>query len=361
MADTLLGTADLNGSGNLQTVYLVGNNQIKVSGRTDPYTLGSATELVANVVLLGMEEINNVLGKEIVLSATVNDIYHVVYVINDKSHTYTKYDVAGSWVPPEARLEDFNGDGAKDLLLNVTGQNGLHEYRIRHFAASSYETTYNFSNNIPSTIFLVGGITDTDGVLGTEIVVNAGSSIAIIHDKTSSTRKYIIGTDLWTSFGLSDLDGVSGNEIALRHGNHVEVINDSKGTQWSSEYVAGNFVFSSFQNMDSKGGNEIIVSIVATSELKTIYYSTGSSSASSIASVSSISSSKSSSSISSSKGSSSSNSSTSLASSSSSRISSTSRSSSSTSSNTSSSESSSSESSSDISWLIPILNFILLD
>ncbi|MES2932787.1 MAG: hypothetical protein V4805_04800 [Pseudomonadota bacterium] len=267
-ADVYMGSWDLTGTGQLQQVWNNGT-QIKVlapNGTSTDYSVKTGG-FGASWQLMGAEDLNGDAGKELILSVATSNTSVLIQVISHKTKSSREYSVGYSTSWQKIAIEDLDGKPGKELVLNIVGQNGYHEYRVLHFP-TYHETSYRFSNE--SVVILTNGIIDTDGKPGAEIVVNrGGDDIVIIHDSTQNSKTYPIGAGLWSLLGFSDLNGIAGNEVVLRYGDYLKVINDVTG-ELKNIFVGGNFAFNSFQNVDGKGGNDILIS--KNNAIQTFYY-----------------------------------------------------------------------------------------
>ncbi|HSX50634.1 MAG TPA: RICIN domain-containing protein [Cellvibrio sp.] len=260
-AAVYMGSWDVDGTGTLKDVYNE-TSQLRVTdnkGNSYYYSMSAS-----GWSFLGAEDLDGIAGVELVFSVVANNVSSV-RVITHKNRNLRDYDVryASSW--SKIAIADLDGKPGKEVLLNVVGTN-LHEYRVLHFSNYS-ESVYPYNNT--SAVILTGGVVDTDGKAGAEIIVNTGGYLNVIHDSTRTTKAYYVGSDYWTVFGFSDLDGIAGNEIVLGHGENIDVINDYNGGIKKIN-IGGYFTFNSFQNSDGKGGNEILIR--KNNAIQTVFY-----------------------------------------------------------------------------------------
>ena len=221
--------ADTNGDGVTDTITSVGtstSNYVQIyhpnTGTTSYYNFGSG---LTSFGLVGTTDTNGLAGQEVVVRVT-STFNSAIYVIDDAARTTRQYG--------------FGSGLASFTVVSITNNtNGIvgNEIIVRVDSSSLIPTTalsviddrravkrqYNFGTGLSSVI--VVSITDTNGLVGDEIVVRLESSslprdvaIQIIDDAKATTRQYNQSNNL-TSFavlGVRNYDGIAGAEVCYR-------------------------------------------------------------------------------------------------------------------------------------------------
>ncbi len=267
--ETLMGSWDLDGSGSLSNVYNSnvrgGLSKIRVEKGTSSYDyFVEFYGLAQSWKIMAVEDIDGQAGAEIILSVKYDSTHSRIQMITHRTHNSRDYYIGGaastaSWAL--MGVADVDGLAGKEILLNVSGSN-YKEYKVLHNSAG-YTTESSYSFNFgESVILLTGGIIDTDGKPGAEIVVNrGGTQVYIIHDANRTTYTYNISSSAWTILGFSEMDGLAGNEIAIKNGAYLTLIKDATRSSRDTYVSSSSWVFSKFQNYDGKAGNEIYLNV----------------------------------------------------------------------------------------------------
>lgn len=270
--EILVGTWDLDGSGNMQHVYSsVERENLAIIRVVDVNGINSykysiqVVGLRASWILMGTEDVDGKPGKELILSSTYENNKTRVQIVAHKSRSIINYSINTaatdySWQLLNGGIVDTDRNPGKELILNVVNRvdtgNGFHQrYRFVSFY-EGYPTVYTHEFNQDEKIELLG-ITNT--LLEKEqVVVKRGSSIDIIDASERSSKRYYLNSSSFSLIGFSDLNERRGNEIIVRDGNDlVAIINIAN--EKKTFYPRSNWAFDSFSNIDGYPGNEILI------------------------------------------------------------------------------------------------------
>lgn len=242
----LYAARDTNGRAGLEVVLRSGLDVVVVSHAlrsVRKYTIGNIAWAILDIV-----NVNSAAGEEIIVNMA-----NSVRIINDATNSYR--DVAvnhnGSWAL--FAIADLAGKGP-ELVLNMGTGVKLIDPRtgaIRDFTFPGY-----------SAIFSVAQL---NGTVGLEVIGRTSGEVYVITGGVTngSLKKYVAapaGT-AWAIYGrTADTNGVAGDEIILVLPSVVKVIRHAAGT--SKDYQIGSYNYSidSVTNMDGAAGNEILVS-----------------------------------------------------------------------------------------------------
>ena len=311
----LIGTIDVSGDGVVDNLYNSGSSLTVVRGNgggTRAYFISSGSWSLAFGNSSSIVNLDGIAGAEIPVNTG-----NALMVITDKTQSTVSYAFSGSWSVAPSGITDMDGlAGAEIAVLNgstltvVTQRLGS---RIDYYVGTSW--------SIPS-----GGIKDLDGFSGAEIPIVNGQNLTVVTPRTGSTSNYLIGTN-WAVVptGITDMDGTAGAEIAIVNGTNLKVVTPrtggtssySIGTTWAvatsgvngvsdmdgiagadiaivsgsalivvvprsnaiNTYSMGSsfaILSNGIQDLDGTVGNDIVVSVSGSGQLRTIHPKDGS-------------------------------------------------------------------------------------
>lgn len=223
------------------------------------------------VNLVGVEDTDGEAGAEIVVVAYTRDgQLACICIIHDKTQSIQFYR-GQTWSSAKVEiLEDTDGIGGKEVLLQIRDENGkiqclclIHDRdrTVRAYSDLAWVTVH------------VKAVTDTDGQPGKEVIfesrslVNEMLCVCVIRDRKDELTTY---TDSQWQTGevqlLTDTDGQSGQEIIVtfmsNSNSGITIIHDVSGT--SKTYLfGGKYTIQQIGNYDRSQGDEICVLLSA--------------------------------------------------------------------------------------------------
>lgn len=200
-ADALWGSADVNGDGQVDKIYLT-QSTIKIV-----YANNSTYEYPFNVaqdVLRYAVDTDGVAGAELVISR-----YTKLVIICDRTRSTREYPITStsSWLI--AGCDDLNGIAGQEVIIT----NGAYLVVVNEKNVSS--KSYFIRNDGPWTI-MTGGIVDTDGAPGKEIVID-GNAYDVKILSVVKDRVKIYTTVLRNNTVIGDFDGIAGAEVRFEN------------------------------------------------------------------------------------------------------------------------------------------------
>jgi len=240
----LVQVADTNGASGLEMIVRAGNDLVVIEhaiGNQRSYPMGNISWAV-----MEFANLDNLPGNEVLIS-----IGNGIRVLSDRDRRFRdlRFSYNGSWAL--FGMADLAGGGL-ELILNMG--NGV---KLIDPRAMTYRDV-NFSGY--SAIF---GVAQLDGKVGLEVIGRTSSGIYVIGGGVANAtqKTYTISSsEAWAIYGrTADTDGKAGNEIIVVMQNKIRVIRHADGIV--RDYSVGNLNYSidSVSDLDGVPGNEILV------------------------------------------------------------------------------------------------------
>lgn len=240
----LVQVADTNGAAGLEMVVRAGNDLVVVEhaiSNQRSYPMGNISWAV-----MEFANLDNLPGNEILIS-----IGDGIRVLNDRNRQYRdlRFNYNGSWAL--FGMADLGGRGL-ELILNMG--NGV---KLIDPRAMTYRDV-NFSGY--SAIF---GVAQLDGKVGLEVIGRTSSGVYVISGGVlNATQKtyQVSSSEAWAIYGrTADTDGQTGDEIIVVMQNKIRIINHARDVV--RDYSVGNLNYSidSVADLDGVPGSEILV------------------------------------------------------------------------------------------------------
>lgn len=225
----------------------------------------------STVDLVAVQDTDGDAGAEIVTVAYTRDgQLACICIIHDKTQSIQFYR-GQTWSSAKVEtLEDTDGIGGKEVLLQIRGEDGklqcLCLIRDRDRSVRAY-------SDLAWSTVQVKAVMDTDGQPGKEVIFESRSlanemlCVCVIRDRKDELTTY---TDSQWQTGevqlLTDTDGQSGQEIIVTFMSNsdsgITIIHDVSGT--SKTYLfSGKYTIQQIGNYDRSQGDEICVLLPA--------------------------------------------------------------------------------------------------
>lgn len=227
------------------------------------------------VNLVGVEDTDGEAGAEIVVVAYTHDgELACVCIIHDRTQSIQFYRGQRWSVAKVAALEDTDGTGGKEVLLQVRSDEG--KLQCLCLIRDRDRTVREYSDLAWATV-QIKAVADTDGEPGKEVIFESRSlanevlCVCVIRDRKDELATYI--DSQWQAGEVSllaDTDGQSGLEIIVTFTSNsdsgITIIHDVSGT--SKTYLFnGRHTIQQIGNYDRSQGDEICVLLPALEKL----------------------------------------------------------------------------------------------
>jgi hypothetical protein len=296
---TLMGSADLDGDGSVESVYNNLSSINVVSGSTvTNYSLGFISWALLYGNFSSVVDLDGVPGAEIPVN-TGGQLVVITHRTRDKS----TYQIgSGSWAAAPGGIVDLDGQVGAEITIvvpgglklinhstrasravNVTGQFAVVSNAVKDLdgvagaeiamVSGGALLIYRYPSGSLNSTFISSGswsvvttgsnaVVDMDGEPGAELLLALTSQMQTYHARTSSLRNYPIGTQYAVlSDGVRDLDGQPGAEVAVATNNSTLLMLHPRGasvvTLGGSIHFGTYWNLTSFGNYDGVAGDEI--------------------------------------------------------------------------------------------------------
>lgn len=254
---TLMGSADLDGNGTLETVYNNGASINVVSaGAVTSYAVSTGSWALLYGNFTSVADLDGTPGAEIPIN-----IGGSMLVIKHRTRDRYSYSMSGSWSAVPGGIVDLDGVAGKELtLLTSTGLRIIND-RNRTYRDVTIAGRYG------SQFAVIGkAIADLDGVAGAEIPVASGQYLAVYNDRAQSLSGFSIGANSWAVCTeivacVSDMEGDPGAELMIVASNTMKIFN-YRMQRLNSFAINAQFATlrDGVRDFDGQPGNDIAVS-----------------------------------------------------------------------------------------------------
>lgn len=239
---SLLGIENFDGIAGSEIIISMGENIKTITprnGYTWTYSLATywSGYIVSGLIIGGIVDFDGVLGNEIAIySIAKGDGKNAIQILYPKTGgVTTTLLIDSNWVPLTGGITDLDGIAGNEIALH----NSLYTISIvcpRNQSVVNTPTKDPLGNLLPW-VLLPGGVTDLDGLAGSEIAIGTKDNVKILTLKSTSSTSYVI-TDTYNvnpgyqgswSFcpnGIGNFDGFAGSEIKTTNslGGTISVI-----------------------------------------------------------------------------------------------------------------------------------------
>ena len=254
-----------NGFGAFQCICIIHDRVGGISQYRDPQW--------SSVSINSVVDTDGNAGADVVLVVTNSlGTFQCICIIHDRVGSFSSYRDSSNWRSVTiAAVADTDGNAGADVVLVTTNSSGAFWcVCVIHDRIGTY-STYRDSANWSSVT--VRAVTDTDGTVGSDIVLLATNSsgafwcVCVIHDRTGGFVTYRDFSN-WGTVSINsvvDTNGVVGAEVIVIFAKvggspGISMIRDRNGN-WQNYFFPGNFTVRTVQNTDGQPGAEVCSSL----------------------------------------------------------------------------------------------------